>query len=213
MSKANAQKVETLPTDGHFEPAPEFEFPESEKARAEIVRNAQPGPIAVTPMRLLEIATSQNADVDKLAKLMELQFRWEANEARKAYYEAMTKFKAEVPPIERTKHVQFKRKDGGMTDYWHAELDKACDKLVPLMAKYGLTHKWRTEQKDGKIRVTCVVSHEMGHSADESSLEAAPDESGSKNPVQAIGSTTYYLERYTLFAAAGVAVKGQDNDA
>ena len=41
---------------------------------------------------------------------------------------------------------------------------------------------------------------------------SSPDDSGTKNPVQAIGSTTWYLCRYTFLASAGVAVKGQDTD-
>jgi hypothetical protein len=43
-------------------------------------------------------------------------------------------------------------------------------------------------------------------------LESAPDESGGKNSIQAIASAVSYLERYTLLAATGLAVKGMDND-
>ena len=51
----------------------------------------------------------------------------------------------------------------------------------------------------------------MGHS-EETTLKAPPDTSGSKNSIQAIGSTVTYLERYTLLAATGMAAAGMDND-
>ena len=37
--------------------------------------------------------------------------------------------------------------------------------------------------------------------------------SGSKNSIQAVGSTVTYLQRYTLLAVTGLAAKGQDSDA
>lgn len=198
-------KAEALPDAPHYAPAPEFEFPEGQKA--EIVRS-QPGPVAVTPMRLLEIATSQNADVDKLAKLLDLQERWERNEAKKAYVSAMKAFKADLPEITRNRVAQIKEN----FSYDYATLDNVCDKIAPALSKYGLTHRWKMSQSEGKIRVTCVITHEMGHSEEESTLEAGADTSGGKNAIQAVGSTVTYLERYTLLAACGIAVKGQDTD-
>jgi hypothetical protein len=38
-------------------------------------------------------------------------------------------------------------------------------------------------------------------------MSAPPDTSGSKNPIQAIGSTQSYLERYTALALLGIATK------
>ncbi len=43
-------------------------------------------------------------------------------------------------------------------------------------------------------------------------MSASPDTSGSKNSIQAIGSTVSYLQRYTLFAILGLASTDQDND-
>ena len=59
--------------------------------------------------------------------------------------------------------------------------------------------------------MTCILTHDMGHS-EETSLEGSADNSGSKNSIQAIGSSVTYLERYSLLAATGLAVKNADND-
>lgn len=168
--------------------------------------------VQATPMSLLEIAVNQGADVAKIEKLLDLQLRWEANEAKKAYVIAMKDFKSEVPQILKNRTVAFGEGQRSVS-YSYATLDNACDQIIPALAKHGLIHKWRTQQSEAKIRVTCVMTHQDGHSEDESWLEASPDTSGSKNGIQAIGSAVSYLERYTLLAACGIAVKGQDSDA
>jgi hypothetical protein len=58
--------------------------------------------------------------------------------------------------------------------------------------------------------VTCILTHEKGHS-EETSLQGPPDTSGSKNSIQAVGSSVTYLCRYTLLAACGLAAS-EDTD-
>ena len=43
-------------------------------------------------------------------------------------------------------------------------------------------------------------------------MSAAPDTSGSKNSIQALGSAQTYLQRYTLYAILGLASGDADND-
>jgi hypothetical protein len=161
---------------------------------------------APTPMAMIQLAIQQNADIDKLAKLMDLQERWEANEARKAFVFAMNKFKENPPEIRKNKHVAF-----GQTEYDHATLDHVTDAIAQRLSAYGFSHRWDVEQKDAKIKVTCVLTHEAGHS-ERVALEAPADNSGSKNAIQAIGSAVTYLQRYTLLSATGLAAKNGDND-
>jgi hypothetical protein len=74
-----------------------------------------------------------------------------------------------------------------------------------------LDASWRTSQPEGSVTVTCEISHSLGHS-ESTSLTAPPDNSGSKNTIQAIGSTVSYLERYTILALTGLATFDMDND-
>lgn len=167
----------------------------------------------ITPMDMLQMAVAQNADLDRLEKLMELQIRWEANEAKKAYIVAKATFKAEAPTIGKNKHVGFSAKNGGAkTDYDHATLDNVADTLSPILSKHGLSYGWETEQLDGGIiRVTCILTHVSGHS-ERNSLQAGPDQSGNKNNIQAVCSTVTYLQRYTLLSITGTATGDMDND-
>lgn len=159
-----------------------------------------------TPMDVIQIAVSQGADVDKLTKLFDLQMRWEANQAKKAFDAAMQEFKKDPPEIEKNKLVSF-----GQTNYKHATLDHVCDRVAEALSKHGISHRWRVSQEEGTIRVSCILTHSMGHS-EETTLAAGPDTSGSKNAIQAIGSTVTYLERYTLLAATGLAAANMDDD-
>jgi hypothetical protein len=166
-----------------------------------------------TPVELLRIAVSQNANIDQLTKLMDLQERWEKREAKKAYDAAMKAFKADPPRISKNHRVFFEAKDRskGPTDYKHATLDHVCDQVTGALAKVGITHRWKISQSGEWFTVTCVLTHELGHS-EETSLPGCADNTGNKNSIQAVGSTVTYLQRYTLLAATGLATSDQDND-
>jgi ERF superfamily len=163
------------------------------------------GAVDVTPRGLLQIAVQQGADVEKLATLLELQERWQANQARQAYNAAMAKFKQSPPKLTKNKHVKFDH-----SEYDHATLDHVVGAITEKLSAVGISHKWKISQSR-EIAVSCVLTHEMGYS-EETTLKAGPDNSGGKNSIQAIGSTVTYLERYTLLAAVGMAAAGMDND-
>lgn len=162
--------------------------------------------MAVMPQNIIQSAIEKGADLSQLEKLMELQERYERNEAKKAYVQAMADFKKDPPRIEKTKQVSFNK-----TQYKHALLADAAQVINKALSVYGLSAGWKTEQKDKQITVTCTITHCQGHS-ESTSLTASPDDSGGKNSIQAIGSTVSYLERYTLFAITGLASHDQDDD-
>jgi hypothetical protein len=160
-----------------------------------------------TPMTILEIAIQQGAGFEQLKQLWELQKDWEANEARKEYNEAIAQFKRNPPQINKNKHVRF-----GQTEYDHATLDHVTDQITQALSAVGISHRWNLAQVGDEITVTCILTHQRGHS-ESTPMRAKADTSGSKNSIQAIGSAVTYLQRYTLLAAVGLAAKGMDNDA
>jgi hypothetical protein len=145
--------------------------------------------------------------LDKLEKLMQLERQWKADKAREAFVEAMTAFKADPPTILKNKLVNIP----GGARFAHATLAQVVDAVCAGLSKYGLSHSWETRQENGGVSVTCVLTHQLGHS-ERTTLSAAPDDSGKKNSIQQIASTVTYLERYTLMAATGLAARDMDND-
>ena len=163
-----------------------------------------------TPADLLAIAVTQNADLEKLSKLMDLQERWEKNEARKKYIKAMAAFKANPPKIAKAIHVKYMTKKGEV-EYKHADLAEAAMSIGMALSEHGLSAVWKTNQDKSQISVTCTITHVDGHS-ESTTISAGPDTSGGKNDLQAIGSTITYLQRYTLLTMTGLAAMGEDDD-
>lgn len=150
-------------------------------------------------------------DVDKLEALLKVQMQWEANEAKKAYVVAMAKFKENPPEILKDKSVSYAVANKSPTNYKHASLHNVATKINAELSKHGLNASWVTSQDNGSVKVTCKITHTQGHS-EETCLSAPPDLTGSKNAIQAIGSTVNYLERYTILALTGLAAADQDDD-
>ena len=124
----------------------------------------------------------------------------------------MASFKAEKIEIAKDKKVGYENKDGTFTGYKHASIGNVVGVVCEALGRHGFSHRWDTKQDPGLITVTCVITHELGHS-ESTALSGRPDDSGKKNPIQQTASTISYLQRYTLLAATGLATTDQeDND-
>lgn len=164
-----------------------------------------------TPAALLIYAMEKGADLDRLEKLMELQTRWDADQARKAYVVDMTEFKKNPPQIVKDKLVGYENKDGSITGYRHATLGAVTEAIIEGLAEHGFSHRWEPKVEGGAITVTCVITHRLGHS-ETTTLSSGKDESGKKNAIQAMASAVTYLQRYTLLLATGLATHDQSDD-
>jgi hypothetical protein len=176
--------------------------------------NEMPMPVnnVVTPMTMIDRALASNASPDTLERLLALQERWEANEARKAFDAALAAAKSEIPVIEKNREVRYEHKSGdSSTSYRHEDLGEIARVVAPILANHGLSYRFRPSSEPNQpVSVTCIISHRDGHS-EETTLTAGRDESGKKNSIQAIGSTITYLQRYTLKAALGLAASHDDD--
>lgn len=154
----------------------------------------------VTPMSLLQSAVA-SGNLDLAEKLMSLQDRWEATQARKSFDAAVAAAKAEIPPITRNATGHNAKK--------YADFAAIAIVVDPILGRHGLSYRFRTAQSD-RISVTCILSHKDGHS-EETSLSAPPDTSGNKTPIHAMGSTLTYLQRYSLVQMLGLAASNDDD--
>ena len=155
-----------------------------------------------TPVDLINTIITKGGDLSQLAQLMELQEKWEAKQAKANFNHARQKFMDEVKTV-------VKNKEG--FGYFFASLDNIAKTIKPVLDKCNLYYSWDTDFVDGIVHVTCVISHVDGHEQ-RTKLAGGPDTSGKKNSIQAIGSTTSYLQRYTLVSALGLVISDQDSD-
>jgi hypothetical protein len=169
-------------TDNHIIKAPEM-----------AIQQEKMHPLVNAAMRGGEI------DPETLSRLMDLQERWEASEAKKAFTQAMVELKANLPSVlDRDRLVNF-----GKTKFSFTTLAHAMEAISPHLTRFGFSLSWPVAV--GKnISVTCRLTHTDGH-YEETTMMAPADNSGSKNAVQAIGSTVSYLQRYTALSLLGIA--------
>lgn len=149
------------------------------------------------------------ADLDKLERMLAMKERLDAQNARVAFAGALSTARAEIPPIVKDATVDFTSAKG-RTNYRHETLAGIAKVIDPVLARHGLSYRFRTGQVGGGVSVTCIIAHAAGHS-EETSLSCTPDGSGSKNAFQAVGSAVTYLQRYTLKAALGLSAEVDDD--
>lgn len=183
------------------------EIIEMEQSQAAIAPQ-QKGPAADSPMGMMMAAMSQGATLEQVEKMMELQQKWAAIEAKKAYDAAFAAFKSEAVRVIRSRDVT----DGPLRGKSYAELHDWVNAVTPALSKHGLSSSWRlTKDEKDWIEVTCYVRHVGGHE-ESVSMGGPPDTGGAKNAIQARASAKSYLERYTLKAITGLSEQDDDTD-
>lgn len=161
-------------------------------------------------VQMIERAAANPAvDIEKMERLLLMQERVMDRRAKAAFDSALAIMQPTLPQVDRNgRIVVFSKADrdkaGGpkptdtpqqSTPYALWEDINAA--IGPHLAEHGFALSFRTGQaQDGKITVTGVLSHKEGH-REETTITLMHDSSGSKNSVQAVGSSISYGKRYT----------------
>lgn len=151
---------------------------------------------------LIEMAITQGADIDKLERLMQLQERYDAKNAKSGFLSALSMFQANCPAIVAKKQGH---------NYKYAPLGDIVAQIKDLLFKCGLSYRFEQSQEGDYITVCCITSHIDGHS-EKLAMTGKADTQGSKSSIQAIGSTVTYLRRYSLLGALGIVTADEDSD-
>lgn len=159
-----------------------------------------------TPHDLIALGIERGLDVTALEKLMELKQRYDADQARKAFFQAFTNFQSQCPDLRKTKEVSFNQ-----TRYHYAPLADITRQIAKTLKANELSYRWEIQDDEKTMKVTCLVSHIDGHT-EATTMTANPDTSGAKNAIQARGSAIEYLKRYTLIGALGISTADSDID-
>lgn len=175
-------------------------------------RQEQAAPVAAgdNMVAMIErLARSPDVDVGKLEKLLEMQERIMARQASAAYSAALADMQTELPAIEKRGRIKIKSGDPGQP---YALWDDINETIKPILKKHGFSLSFRTgTTEEGKITTTAILRHREGHQ-EETTVTLPHDSSGSKNAVQAVGSSTQYGKRYAAGALLNLTFKGEDDD-
>jgi len=190
-------------------------------AAQEIIQHVEPAaPVAVASeaaaiISMIErAARDPNVDIAKMERLFEMQEKAEARRARMAYSAALAEMQPKLPTVGRRGKIEIKKKDTEIvlqsTPY--ALWEDTNDAIRPVLAAHGFALTFRTgTTAEGRITVTGILSHAAGHS-EETTITLMHDSSGSKNSVQAVGSSISYGKRYTAGLLLNLTSRGEDDD-
>jgi len=165
-----------------------------------------------TPADLLRLAVKTGADVDRLAKLMDLQDRWQAQQAKREFIEAMSQFQNDLPVIAKIREVRKSTTSGAGLLYKFANLDDIVKAIRPFEQKHGFIHRFDFQPREGGgCKCTCVITHRGGHS--ESTTVSIPTTTGiNTNAAQNNGIEMAYGQRYSLIGGYGITTANEDRD-
>ena len=158
-------------------------------------------------------ATNPEVDIDKMERLLDMQERMLDRQAKADFNVAYNLVSAELPTIGKRGELKVKSKKEGVAPFItpYALFEDINETIKPILARHNMSLRFKTETKESTVRVTAVLSHISGHS-EETSFTVPADVGGSKNHVQAMGSSISYAKRYTLVAILNITTFKEDDD-
>jgi len=153
-------------------------------------------------------ARDPNVDIEKMERLLEMQERVHARNAKASYYAALADMQPKLPVITERGGIKDR---AGKVQSTYALWEDVNEAIRPVLAEHGFALTFKTRRTENEIAVTGILSHRDGH-AETTELSLPSDTSGSKNAVQAVGSSTSYGKRYTAFALLNITSQGEDDD-
>ena len=163
---------------------------------------------ATSVLQIIErAARDDKVDIVKMERLMAMYDQQIASHARTAYMAALSEMQLELPVVEKRGKIEVKNEVRSTYALWE-DINEA---IKPILSKHGFAISFRTGREADRIVVTGILSHREGHS-EETTMHLPLDDSGSKNSVQAVGSSTSYGKRYTASALLNLTSRGDDDD-
>lgn len=161
---------------------------------------------------IIQHAMATGADPAYLRELLNVRREWEADEARKAYSQAMAACHREMPNTIRTDSRN------SHTGSNYAKHDTVTRAIKPIYIKHGFSVSFGEEpcDREGFILIVATVRHEGGHA--EIYRRFAPiDNLGPKgNAVKSLlhgcQSSMSYMQRKLLESIFGIAESDDDDD-
>lgn len=168
-----------------------------------VVQNQVPQIQSDAMMLMIErVAANPDADIAKMEKLLDMRNQELSRVAKQAFAADFAEMQAELPQIEE-------RTQGHNTKY--ASFEDINKQVQPVLKRYGFAVSFKIKQEVNLIKITAILMHKGGHS-EQTEISLPADSSGSKNNVQAVGSSTSYGKRYAMCAILNIVTCGEDDD-
>jgi len=168
-----------------------------------------------TPTSMLAVieraAMNPDVDVAKMQALLEMQERVMVKQAELQFNTAKSQLMEVLPTVTKQGKIEFTDKDGNFRSTPFARYEDIDRVIRPFLIQYGFSVSFDSEPVEGGSLMSGTLSHSGGHSKT-SSIRLPLDTSGSKNNLQAMGSTISYGKRYLVGMLLNIITVGEDND-
>ncbi len=154
------------------------------------------------------VAMNPEADIDKMERMMVMHEKLLNRDAEMAYNTAMSKLQSELPTVNEKGQIVV----NNVVRSKYALFEDINESIRPFLKKYGFSISFKSHFGDAFVDITGIISHKQGHKED-TTMRLPFDNTGSKNSVQAIGSSSKYGMRYCLCMLLNISTGGEDNDA
>ena len=160
--------------------------------------------------RVIERAAADpGADLDRLERLATLYERMIAREAETRFNAELARLQPKLPVLEERGEITG---PDGTVRATYATWEDTVEAIRPILARHGFALSFKPGRSPkGVPTVTGVLRHQAGHK-ELAEIELPADVSGEKNPVQAIGSTMSYGQRYVTRMLLNLISRGEDDD-
>lgn len=152
-------------------------------------------------------AADPSCDIDKMERLMAMHERMQARDAEAEFNTSMAAMQSDIPSIAERGAITV----NGQVRSNYATFEDINDVIKPIMQSHGFAITFKVENVPGGMNVTGILMHRAGH-RESTSMFIPLDTSGSKNAVQAVGSSTSYGKRYVMTALLNLTTRGEDDD-
>jgi len=159
-------------------------------------------------IRMIEqVCINPEMDVEKLERMLDMQERVLDKQAQQQFQIDMSSMQAELPVIEKNGAISIR----GTVQSRFAKFEDINRAVLPVLQKYGFSFTFETNQANDYVNVIGVLRHKSGHK-ESTQLQIPLDSSGSKNAVQAVGSSVSYGKRYVMSALLNITTTDDDDD-
>lgn len=159
-------------------------------------------------------ARDPSVDMDKFERLMSMRERVMAQEAHRAFLSALAVVQPKLPIIDRNGRIVIREKNSErvIQSTAYAKWEDINEAITPVISAEGFTLGFDVgAATDGKLTVTGILGHSQGHER-RTTVTLVHDSTGSKNAVQAVGSSISYGKRYAAGLLLNFTTRGEDDD-
>ena len=214
--------------------APQRETETAARALATTATQAAP-PVDAFLAMIERAARDPAIDIDKMERMMQMREREMGRRASEAFARDLAALIPHLPSINRGGGItvysksdrDYAAKNNGeyppnakpMQQTPYATIDDILAGINPVLSEFGFSVRFEHETQpigDGyRIKTRAILTHREGHKESAETPPLLQDSSGSKNNVQAVGSSMKYGRRYALLALLPIvshAPQDQDDD-